>query len=318
MHRRLLIPLTGAFLAMLVMSLAAGEASAAAVVQPVYVRTIGSGPGAAAGQLRWPRGMAIDETGGVLYVADTLHARIKKFSPSGDLIPDWKATQNGLDELTFPTLQGVAVGEDGAVYAVVLVPAQPGGSHIFKLAPNGRLLRSWGPLGAGAAEVNRPRGIALGPSGDVFVADTNNHRVLMFRDDGALVSEWGGERGTEPGQFNMPWAIAADSRGDVYVTDAAHRIQEFTFSPAVAIGNISVLLQNAHLMAGITQALQAKLQSALAALEDDTAANDGAGAGALQAFINLVEAQRTKHIPADVADELIAAAGVAMSLVGVW
>lgn len=220
--------------------------------------------------------------------------------------------------MIFPLLQGIAVGGDGAVYVVVLAPAQPGRDRIFKLGPDGRLLHSWGPLGMGNAEVMRPRGIAVGPSGDVYVADTNNHRVLMFRGNGVLVSQWGGERGTGPGQFNMPWAIAADSHGDVYVTDAAHRIQEFTFSPAAAIGNVTVLLRDANLSVGITQALQAKLDSACAALDDDSAANDVASVGALQAFINLVEAQRTKHIPADVADELIAAAGAAMSLVGVW
>lgn len=81
MHRWLLTLLLGAILAV---PLAVGAASAA-VVQPVYVRTIGSGPGADLGRLRWPRGMAISEAAGLLYVAESGNNRVQTFSTATGL-----------------------------------------------------------------------------------------------------------------------------------------------------------------------------------------------------------------------------------------
>jgi len=48
-----------------------------------------------------------------------------------------------------------------------------------------------GPSGAGDS-FKYPWGIEVDARANVYVANTNNHRVLMCRDYGALVSEWGG------------------------------------------------------------------------------------------------------------------------------
>jgi NHL repeat len=83
-------------------------------------------------------------------------------------------------------------------------------------------------------------------SGDVYVADTGNHRVDEFSSTGAFIRAWGwgvedgaakaetctttpgcqgGIPGTGPGQFKSPTFIAVDNspggEGDVYVADSA-------------------------------------------------------------------------------------------------
>ena len=77
-----------------------------------------------------------------------------------------------------------------------------------------------------------PTGIACDGKGDVWVVDTNNHRVQKF--DGKLggyLMKFG-SRGNGEGQFNAPWGIAVDRvRGYVYVVDSANfRVQKFDMS----------------------------------------------------------------------------------------
>jgi len=56
------------------------------------------------------------------------------------------------------------------------------------------------------------------PEGNLYVVDTMNHRVQKFTRDGKFLLQWG-KGGTGPGEFNMPWGIAVDDDGEVYVAD---------------------------------------------------------------------------------------------------
>jgi DNA-binding beta-propeller fold protein YncE len=86
----------------------------------------------------------------------------------------------------------------------------------------------WCPHGSGPGECNTSRGIAVDPQGNVFVADTRNHRIEKFDSEGRFLSQWG-RRGAEPGNFDYPTGVATDGSGAVYVVDADnHRIQKFT------------------------------------------------------------------------------------------
>ncbi|MGD8968348.1 MAG: TIGR03663 family protein [Anaerolineae bacterium] len=97
----------------------------------------------------------------------------------------------------------------------------------------------FGDQGSGRAEFQSPRGIALGPDGSVYVADSGNHRIQRFTGEGEFLDIWGGrslaeeELGTPRG-FNEPWdvAVAPDTATNseqgiaVYVADTwNHRIQ---------------------------------------------------------------------------------------------
>ena len=48
-------------------------------------------------------------------------------------------------------------------------------------APTGEMRAVWGWAGSGLGEFNSPRGITIGPSDDVYVADEGNQRVQIFR-----------------------------------------------------------------------------------------------------------------------------------------
>ena len=103
----------------------------------------------------------------------------------------------------------------------------------------------WGEVGTGPSQFNHPRGVAVGPEGNVYVVDSDNNRVQVFDAEGALLREWGSQcnlsteqgcadlDGDGPmaygdGQFQEPWGIAVSGDGRVYVADTwNHRIQAF-------------------------------------------------------------------------------------------
>ncbi len=80
------------------------------------------------------------------------------------------------------------------------------------------------------ATLNRPHGICANNTGDVYVADTGNHRIVQLYNPGQelkFVTAFG-DSGSQPGQFNYPRQVAMDSQGNFYVTDTRnHRVQVF-------------------------------------------------------------------------------------------
>jgi hypothetical protein len=110
--------------------------------------------------------------------------------------------------------------------------------------------------------------------------------------------------------------VAADSHGNVFVTDFRHRIQQFTFSPLASVAGVSAMVEAAAVPDGTRVAFLAKLSAATSLLEDDNPKNDVAARGALQAFVRMVEAERDKQISVDLADGLLAVARAALALMG--
>ncbi|KPK71343.1 hypothetical protein AMJ71_02555 [candidate division TA06 bacterium SM1_40] len=89
----------------------------------------------------------------------------------------------------------------------------------------------FGRFGRGEGEFWSPRGIAANADGDVYVADTENHRIVHLHDDGEGLSfaKTIGKFGAAPGEFDRPRGVALDARGTIYVTDTGnHRVQVFS------------------------------------------------------------------------------------------
>lgn len=74
-------------------------------------------------------------------------------------------------------------------------------------------LASFGGEGSGDGALGKPRGVAIAPSGELFVADAGNRRVPRYDKNGKFL-------GDLPAQFEEPSAVAVAPGGKVYVLDA--------------------------------------------------------------------------------------------------
>ena len=85
----------------------------------------------------------------------------------------------------------------------------------------------WGSPGTADGQFNFPDGIAIDSEGNVYVADSENHRIQKFDSTWNFITKWG-SMGSGDGQFRHPASIAIDLQGNVYVADSDNnRIQVF-------------------------------------------------------------------------------------------
>ena len=136
--------------------------SAAAAEVHVYAHRFGAGELAMTGE----SGMDVDQETGEVYVADTEHSRIAKFTAAGvadgSLAMVAEPTAIAVDNSTGPS--------KGDVYVV-----GEGGKAIFKLSSAGLPVTSWGVNGR-LAEPEEIIGIAVDPEGNLWVV--SHHLVL--------------------------------------------------------------------------------------------------------------------------------------------
>jgi sugar lactone lactonase YvrE len=176
-----------------------------------------------------PGTVARDEDG-TLYIADSKNHQIRKVTTDGFVttlagtgMPGWadSAGDTFVDAGPFTAF--------GVHYRAVSFAGQP--------APGNK-----NGLGS-AARFNRPRGITIDGSGNLYVADTYNHAIRKITPDGLVSTLAGGAaagyrdgRGSQA-LFNEPAAVEVDDRGVVYVADSRNnRIRRIT-----ADGNVTTL-----------------------------------------------------------------------------
>jgi DNA-binding beta-propeller fold protein YncE len=168
--------------------------------------------------------VAVDAAGNV-YVADTDNHRVQKFAPDGRPLAQWDTGQS--------LAMDVAVDREGQIYVAenpVCVrrgPCLGGASGIQKIGPSGEVLSRWETEGSGAGEFHSPRGMAVDGAGNVYVADTNNHRIQKLSPSGQPLAQWGIRGNGGPGALNLPQGVAVDAAGGVYVADTDNgRVQK--------------------------------------------------------------------------------------------
>ncbi len=140
--------------------------------------------------------------------------------------PDLVIGAAGSEPGQFQSPRAVAVAADGSLYVVDSM-----NNRIQHLNQDGTVLQVWGTradVSAGAAPggtFNEPWGIAVGPDGSVYVADTWNYRIQKFTADGKFVRMWGffGGPADAPEAFYGPRGLAVDDRGRVYVADTGNK-----------------------------------------------------------------------------------------------
>src|ERR1700676_4908847 len=58
-----------------------------------------------------------------------------------------------------------------------------GNARVAKFDKNGVFIKSWGSRGSGTGQFNTPHSLAIDLQGNVYVADTGNHRIQVFDSD---------------------------------------------------------------------------------------------------------------------------------------
>ncbi|MBM4249814.1 MAG: hypothetical protein FJ149_10375, partial [Euryarchaeota archaeon] len=101
--------------------------------------------------------------------------------------------------------------------------------------------------GMDSTRLSFPRGVGETEDGSVFVADTGNNRVVLFKNDGGasadLVLNPSGTAGSGQGQFRAPSDVDLDASGRIFVADTGnHRISVFDGSgvPLYILGETGV------------------------------------------------------------------------------
>jgi len=90
-----------------------------------------------------------------------------------------------------------------------------------------QFVTKWGSRGSGDGQFESPKGIAVDAVGNVYVADSRNHRIQEFDGSGTFLTKWGSQ-GSGDGQFALPLGVIVDAAGNVYVTEAwNNRLQKF-------------------------------------------------------------------------------------------
>lgn len=164
--------------------------------------------------------VAVDGEGS-LYVTYKESYSIVKITPDGNPHTLWSSATG---EIPY----GIAVDAKGNVFATVFV------SYILKIDAGGKISTLAGNGASGdvdgqgaIARFNFPFGIALDKDGNLYVADSFNHKIRKITPDGIVSTLAGSTSGYKDGngtnaQFGSPMDLVADGVGNVYVTDGNH------------------------------------------------------------------------------------------------
>jgi streptogramin lyase len=191
------------------------------------------------GPIKSPFAVAVGGAGAI-YVADDAANAVYKLGPNGDVKS--LATSGDPTGMNVPT--SLAVDSKGNVFVT-----DNGNGVIRKISSGGELTTFAGDSrepgnadGRGTqARFRAPRGIAIDPRDNLYVADEANSNIRKLTPDGAVSTLAGssGAVGTDDGtgpaaRFGAPRALAADSAGNVYVADTDnHTIRKITPAGAV-------------------------------------------------------------------------------------
>jgi DNA-binding beta-propeller fold protein YncE len=196
------------------------------------------GQGAAA-RFKYPWGVVVDSLNNI-YVADNANHVIRKITPDGFVSTfAGSALQTGSTDgqgaaARFNYPDDVSVDSSGNVYVTdqhnhIIRKITTGGS-VSTIAGSAGQTGSTDGQGA-AARFKYPAGIAVDSSGNIYVADRDNHIIRKIASDGSVSTLAGsaGQIGSTDGQgaaarFKNPYGVAVDSSGNVYVADTSNHI----------------------------------------------------------------------------------------------
>ncbi|HEX2204190.1 MAG TPA: RHS repeat-associated core domain-containing protein, partial [Longimicrobium sp.] len=227
----------------------ADNLSAALVTHAHIPRSVGDTATTGPGGLD-PNGIAVGPDGSI-YIASFSGARVWRFHPDGRYTLVAGTGRRGCTgdggpatEARFQSLNGVALGPDGSVYI-----EDSFNSRIRRVAPDGTISTFAGEgqcgtprnptppadLGDGSpadrAVLQDPYGLAVGPDGTVYIADTRHNRIRRVGADGIIhtiagtgVGGFGGDGGAaRDALLSSPWGVEVGPDGSLYVSDTGNQ-----------------------------------------------------------------------------------------------
>jgi NHL repeat len=216
------------------------------------------GPATAA-QLTSPRGLAFDSKGN-LNIAEVFCACIRRVSPAG-VVSTVYTLPRSPQPSGFSEIEGLTVDAQDNLYF-----AEWMGQVVVRVTPDGAAttIAGTGVAGfsgdggpAGAAQLNGPSAVTLGPDGSVYIADSGNNRVRKMGPDGTISTiagtgaiianinlpnpscEFSGDGGpATSAHLCQPAELLFDNADNLYLTDyGARRVRRI--SPDGAINTVA-------------------------------------------------------------------------------
>jgi len=191
-------------------------------------------------------GVAVNSKGHVFVFTRSNSANGPAYAPAAAQLLEFDQTGNYVREIgkglyAWSFAHSVRIDKDDNIWAI-----DKGSDMIVKFNPAGRILWVFGrrkesadddtkpwehvnpPLPAEDGLFRQPTDVAWDSQGNIYISDGYiNSRVAKFDKNGDWVKSWG-TKGTAPGQFNLPHAIAIDANDNIYVGDRSNRrIQVF-------------------------------------------------------------------------------------------
>ena len=197
------------------MVISAGDSVSVLSPNGAKLRSFGT-RGSSPGQFRSPMGIAVDDEGNIL-VADNGNNRIQKFTNDGQFLAS--VGTKGTGPLQFINPMDVAFNTHNKKIYVV--------DNENRIQVLNSDLTFSNIIGKKHGLAN-PWGVTCESTGNVYVADSRNHRIQVFTANGKFLRKFGC-RGKGEGELDFPVGVAVDSRGKIFIGEREnHRISVFT------------------------------------------------------------------------------------------
>lgn len=148
------------------------------------LRRIVGGRGEGDGEFHAPFDVAIDADGRIL-VVDTFNQRVQVFDAAGDHRGQIGGPGTGVGEFVKPW--SIAVGPDGSIFVGDTRDATHTLERVHHFDAAGNPLSTFGEWGTGPGQMRQPAGLAVDAAGRVYVADADNHRIMVWATVGVEV-----------------------------------------------------------------------------------------------------------------------------------